>query len=264
MAAVSSWPSWIRASISRTPISPDSSCTGMNFVQRSAAPHVDFGHSTHVAGIIAAATDNGIGVSGVAPGACIMPGQGARQARQWECRVHRGGMSAFAADHGAKVINSLGERAGIDRVADASGDSAALAAALEHAWTKGAVIVAAAGNGSVPLCSERRWAAGFCAHPAARRPTRGQIGVGSVDDAAVNVLSTVGRGTGMDTAHTGYVAGNIYGRTARSWGSRAAGGKRAHECPDRGASACDGDNLGVPGTDPVYGAGAVDAARAVR
>ena len=33
----------------------------------------DFGHRTHVTGTIAAGTDNGIGIAGLAPGVSIMP-----------------------------------------------------------------------------------------------------------------------------------------------------------------------------------------------
>jgi len=47
--------------------------SGWDFVQDDATPQDDFWHGTHVAGIIAASTDNGVGVAGVAPGVRLMP-----------------------------------------------------------------------------------------------------------------------------------------------------------------------------------------------
>ena len=81
---------------------------GYNFVANTSDAADDHGHGTHVAGTIAQATNNRIGVAGVAYGATIMPlkvlsarGSGSvagiAQAIRW------------AADHGANVINmSLG------------------------------------------------------------------------------------------------------------------------------------------------------------
>jgi thermitase len=46
---------------------------GYDFVNNDAIPQDDNGHGTHVAGIAAAITNNGIGVAGVSWGARIMP-----------------------------------------------------------------------------------------------------------------------------------------------------------------------------------------------
>ncbi len=91
-------------------------------------------HGTHVAGIIAASA-NKIGTLGIAPGVKIMP-----------IDVFQGEFAEvfdivegiyYAADHGAKVINlSLG----LDE------PSEALDVATNYAHSKGAVVVAAAGN----------------------------------------------------------------------------------------------------------------------
>src|SRR5690348_11608589 len=46
---------------------------GWDFVDGDGDPSDEHGHGTHVAGIIAAAGDKGLGISGVAPGAKVMP-----------------------------------------------------------------------------------------------------------------------------------------------------------------------------------------------
>ena len=109
---------------------------GWNFVDNTANADDDHGHGTHVAGTIAQSTNNGIGVTGVAYKAKIMPikvlsGQGSGTV---------GGIAEgirWAADHGAKVINmSLGGRM----------SSQVLAKAVKYAHDKGVTVVCAAGN----------------------------------------------------------------------------------------------------------------------
>src|SRR3712207_6263836 len=64
-------------------------------------------HGTHVAGIAAAATNNGIGIAGVAPDAKIMPVKVLEDGSGDSGAISAG--IVWAADHGADVINlSLG------------------------------------------------------------------------------------------------------------------------------------------------------------
>ena len=119
-----------------------------------AGPQDENGHGTHTAGIAAAATDNGIGVAGTAPDAKIMPvrvldadGSGTSE------DIAKG--ITYAADHGAQVISlSLGELPVLSQI---DPDNAQIAAAIQHAWDKGSLVVAAAGNETFPLCDSPAW-----------------------------------------------------------------------------------------------------------
>ena len=114
----------------------DHDIIGWNFVDNSNNPWDNDGHGTFVAGIIAAATNNGKGVAGINWGAQIMPlkvmdsfgrGRGFNVARA----------IVYAADHGARVINlSLGEEH-LTKTGEL---------AIEYAYKKGALIVVAADN----------------------------------------------------------------------------------------------------------------------
>ncbi len=101
-----------------------------------ANPEDKYGHGTHVAGIVAAKADNTIGVAGVCPDCSILDVKVLNDAGAGSSSVIANGIS-WAASNGAKVINmSLGQRV----------SSRTLEAAVNDAWNKGVVIVAAAGN----------------------------------------------------------------------------------------------------------------------
>jgi subtilisin family serine protease len=111
---------------------------------------VDEPHGTHVAGIVAAATDNGIGVAGVAPDAKVMPIK--------VIDAEGGGFDEiaagirYAADNGADVINmSLGALPGV-QVLEFTGVIADVKDAIAYANSKGVAVIVASGNDSVPLC----------------------------------------------------------------------------------------------------------------
>jgi type VII secretion-associated serine protease mycosin len=116
----------------------DNLVSGYNGILRSESPYAlkdNNGHGTHVAGI-AAARMNGIGVVGIAPQAKIMPIKAMNQTGEGYDDVIADGV-AWAADHGAKIINlSLGS----------SDITPILQDALAYATGEGSLIVAAAGN----------------------------------------------------------------------------------------------------------------------
>jgi subtilisin family serine protease len=113
-------------------------------------PQDENGHGTHVAGIAAAVTNNGIGVAGVAPDAQTMPVRVLDADGTGTSDVIAAGIR-WAADHGAQVINlSLGELPVVGQLEPLNQD---IEDAVTHAWDSGSLVVAAAGNESFPLCS---------------------------------------------------------------------------------------------------------------
>jgi thermitase len=111
---------------------------GWDFVNDDNNPADDSanGHGTHIAGIIAAKTNNGVGIAGVAYSAKIMPIKVCDAANACSF-FHVAGGIVHAVDKGAKVINlSL---AGVTQ-------SSTVEAAINYAVSRGVVVVAAAGN----------------------------------------------------------------------------------------------------------------------
>lgn len=130
---------------------------GYDFVENDAQPQDEMGHGCAVAGIIAANTNDGIGIAGVAPNTKIMPlrvlnAQGVGTYSNVAAAI------TFAADNGAKIVNlSLG----------GANPSTLLQDAIDYAISKGVMVIAASGN-----------TGGSVLYPAAYGPV---IAVGSVD-----------------------------------------------------------------------------------
>jgi serine protease len=109
---------------------------GYDFINDDNHPNDDSGHGTHVAGTIAQATNNSLGVAGIAPGVTIMPVKVLDQYGGGSVYSVSNGI-IYAADHGANVINlSLGT----------SSDFQAIHDAVIYAHNKGVTIVCATGN----------------------------------------------------------------------------------------------------------------------
>ena len=95
-----------------------------------------YGHGTHVGGIVAAVTNNGMGVSGGCPDCALMNGKVLRDDGAGYYSWIANGI-IWSADNGARVINmSLG----------GSSPSRTLESAVNYAWNKGVVLTGAAGN----------------------------------------------------------------------------------------------------------------------
>ncbi len=110
---------------------------GYDFVNGDTAPWDDQGHGTRVALIAAATANNGYGGAGVAYDAQVMPVKALNDTgsgtHAWIAKA-----IVWAADNGADVINlSVG----------GPYSSQTLGNAVDYAWRRGVVLVAAAGNG---------------------------------------------------------------------------------------------------------------------
>ncbi|MCU7713088.1 S8 family peptidase [Priestia megaterium] len=109
---------------------------GYNFVDGNTNPSDGNGHGTHVAGIAAAATNNVSGIAGMAPLASILPLRALDNTGNGTL-TNIANAIIYAADQSVQVINlSLGGSQG----------SLTLENAINYAWDKGSVILAAAGN----------------------------------------------------------------------------------------------------------------------
>jgi subtilisin family serine protease len=112
---------------------------GRDLVNDDSDPSDDEGHGTSVAGVIAARTNNQEGLAGVCWACSLMPVKVLDSSGWGKTSTIAAGI-VWAVDHGARVINmSLG----------GPGTTSALRGAISYASSKGAVLVAAAGNSGV-------------------------------------------------------------------------------------------------------------------
>lgn len=237
---------------------------GYDFVNEDGDPGDDHGHGTHVAGIAAAATDNGLGVAGMAPANPLMTlkvlsssGEGSyfNVARAID----------YARVQGGRVMNlSL---AGLD-------DSSVLYEAVQAATAAGTVVVAAAGNcGSSCYIDGDRYENPIL-YPAgydevlAVGATDSNDGIASlsehhpyVDVAApgISVYSTTrGGGYGYKSG-TSMATPHAAGLTALLWA--AAPALTQAEVVEQITQSA--EDLGAPGKDDYYGWGRINARSAL-
>ncbi|WP_407690002.1 S8 family peptidase [Risungbinella massiliensis] len=109
---------------------------GYDFVDNDTIAQDGNGHGTHCAGIAAALTNNGVGISGVAPNAQILAVRVLDNNGSGTLLDVADGI-IFSADSNAQVISlSLGGSSGTQTLKNA----------VDYAWNNGSVVVAAAGN----------------------------------------------------------------------------------------------------------------------
>ncbi len=223
---------------------------GYDFINDDATPNDDNGHGTRMSGIIAAAQDNGIGVSGVAPSAMLLPVKALDGQGQGPYSIVASGI-VYAVDHGARVVNlSLAGAA----------QSGLLQDAIDYALAHDAVVVAAAGN----------FGSDLTVYPAA---LPGVVAVGAISAsdtrwANSNYGSWVSvAAPGVEVATT-TLAGGYSTSTGTSPAAAFGSGVFAllfgahptitrQEAVQRVVNGA--VDLGLDGWDPYYGAGRVDA-----
>ena len=209
------------------------------------------GHGTHVAGTVAAETNNGTGVAGGCPACRLMIVKVFDPDAGHDFAIARG--ITWSADNGADVINCSFTGLGV---------SSALKNSIDHATSKGAVVVAAAGNGDT---NNPKYPAAYLKVIAVAATTKTDRRASFsnygrwVDVAApgVNILSTFPSGykylsgTSMSTPHVSALAGLL--------ASQGHSPANIRERILRTAV-----DLGPDGRDRYYGAGRISAYRAVR
>jgi subtilisin family serine protease/uncharacterized protein YkwD len=229
----------------------------------------DHGHGTHVSGIAAAATDNGLGVAGLGWEATILPLKVLRPTGDGKAGGsldHLVQAIYYAADNGAGVVNmSLGGTT-IDYCCPA-----ALQSAVDYAYARDVLLVAAAGNsqgGTAVFPANCEHVLGVAATTAGdTRPSFSNYGDHvSVAAPGVNIYSTgwpgdepdcssgycYKSGTSMATPHVAGLAALV--RTRYS-----------SYTPDQVASAIldNADDLGAEGWDRYHGCGRINALEAL-
>jgi thermitase len=116
---------------------------GYDYVDDDWYPYDGNGHGTHCAGIAAAVTNNARGIAGMAPNATIYAVRVLNNSGSGTLDDVANGI-IHAADSGADVISlSLGASVG----------ATTLKNAVDYAWSRGVVVVAAAGNSGTSLPS---------------------------------------------------------------------------------------------------------------
>jgi thermitase len=227
---------------------------GYNFVALNTDTADLTGHGTKVAGSAAAATDNGLGVAGVAAKNPIMPivVMNASSVAYYSS-IAKG--ITYAADRGVRIIN-------ISITGTTS--SSTLQSAVNYAWSKNAVVFAAAGNASTT-------APGY---PAACDKV---IAVGATDSADLRAsysnygswIDIVAPGSNILTTLRGGGYGTTSGTSFASPITAGVGALMLSVRPDLTATQLteliksSAKDLGAAGFDIQFGSGRLDANRAV-
>jgi uncharacterized protein YkwD len=187
---------------------------GRDFVNNDDDASDDHGHGTHVSGIAAAVTNNGVGIAGVGYNARLLPVKVLSASGQGDTARIAQAIDWASQQAGVKVINmSLG---------CACPSPAYLTEAIANARSRGVVVIAAAGNDGT-------------SSPASPASAPGVIGVGATDSAdrrtsfsnygvnarlaapGLNIYSTLRGGSYGNMSGTSMASPNVAGVAALVW-----------------------------------------------
>ena len=251
---------------------------GWNFAAGNNNPWDDSGHGTHVAGLIAACTNNGVGIAGVSPGVRLLP----LKVAEFDGQAKSANVAAamdYAVASGAHIINlSL----------NGNNSTELERAAAQRALDAGVLLVVAAGNHGVSVDDFSYGALPGALIVGATTPQGTRAGFsnfGRIDLVApgVDVLSLRAEDTDF-IAHTGRADyeplaatppghTDYYRASGTSFAAAIVSGVAARLLQVRPTLALrelrqvltqSARDLGLPGTDQLTGYGAVDFTRAHR
>jgi subtilisin family serine protease len=229
-----------------------------DFVNGDSDPADDQGHGTHVAGILAAAINNGQGMVGIAPNVSILPVKVLNWYNVGNVADVASGI-IYAVDHGARVINLSLAYTTLSDV---------MYSAVRYASDRGVLLVAAAGNSSsginfYPAAFEESFAVAATTSTDTRYPISNFGDYVDIAAPGENIYSTYWTETEPATyatlSGTSMAAPHVSGLAALLLAAR----------PDLGPGDLRGliqqsaADLGTAGWDPVFGYGRIRAAVAL-
>ncbi len=202
-------------------------------------------HGTHVAGIIAAAGNNGVGIAGLAWNARLLPVVVVNGCSGFEANVASG--LIWAVDHGARVVNMSLQFYAFNPI---------FLQAVQYAHAQGVVMVAATGNNASNIvAAPAAWNETIAVAATDNRDVRATFSNfgPEVDIAApgLNVLSLSGTSAYALQSGTSMAAPHVSGAAALLWAYNPS----LTRDEVRALILAGAKDLGDPGNDPLYGAG---------
>lgn len=236
-----------------------------DFASNDGSPDDSGSHGTHVCGTCAAASNNSIGVAGVAPGCRLMP-----------LRINlTAGMNANRADAiefvTTQAQTNTNRRYVVNCSWRASGSFTAILSAIDDAVDSGVVVIFAAGNAGKDMDIDGEQFPG--AHPTAiavaaldssdQRASFSNHG-SQVDLSApgVHTLSTIPSSSYDFKSGTSMAAPHVAGVAALVWSTNMS--LTNHEVRQVLENSCDDISAANPGMDGKLGSGRINAATAVQ
>jgi thermitase len=223
---------------------------GWNVTNNNSDTRDVYGHGTMVAGTVAAASNNGIGVASIAWNCWIMPVRISQaDGMAYDSTIASG--ITWAADHGARVVNVSYQVTG----------SGTVSAAAKYMAGKGGVVTVSAGNYSTfdSIANDPYMITVGASDPSDAMYSWSNTGT-DIDLVAPGCVTTTANGGGYTGAcGTSFSAPVVAGVAALVMSSKP--GLTASQITSILQSSA--DDLGSPGWDSTYGSGRVNAARAV-